>query len=447
MSTPQPPKKNRPSFPVPPATSDSGVVKPQEIEALLGSLGDAAPAPAAPSQEPDLQSWFEGMIDYLPGQSASTATGQGPAIQPHGRPEASPQPSKPPRPGRMEAWEVGNSIGPSKAVNLGPEAAGSNRKSAASMATTKDLGQLLQTSTQRPSAVQKREPMTGPVVSPDREQPAAVVPQPRAAANPRTPPPGVSASSAAAQIDTAERDAAVREQVLLELQRVPALASLPLHVIVEEGTVTIVGDLAGEYEKQLVSHFARKVKGVNEVIDLTRVRVAKSSATVTPSRPAPRKPARSTRTGGTSLSLTLRPAWIAGVAGLVVLAWAGLSFGKRDVDRIDVHPAQGRVVFGDIIPDGALITLHPVSPTLTVRPRATVRPDGTFQVATYGSNDGAPEGDCRVTIVWHKLVEIDGEPTAGPNLIPAPYSQPGTTDLRISLKAGSNELSPLQIHP
>ena len=456
MSKPQPPKKTRDPLPAP---TDSGVVKPHEIEALLGSLGDVTPESENPAPDPNLQTWFEGMIDYLPGQENTGDRGKSQSnpgnLQAKGPVESSS--SRTPRPGRMESWEVGNSAKPSTTVRLGTAESGSS-PGAGSVVTPEDLEQLLPAT---PASIPQRalKPLATPERS-NREAPgkidtahlkpraskkfdsvSSVTSAPPAKSSPAKSPPETSA------IDSEERDAALREQILIELQRVPALANLPLHVSVENGSVTLVGDLAGDYEKQLVSHFARKVKGVTEVIDLTRVRTSASPAPATAPRPAPRKPASKPRSDGGSLSLTLRPTWVAGIAGLVVLAWAGLSFGKKDVDRIEVHPAQGRVTFGETIPEGALLTLHPVSPTVSIRPRATVRPDGTFQVTTYGTGDGAPEGDYRVTIVWHKLVEIDGEPTAGPNLLPSPYSQPATTELKLSVKPGTNDFPPLQIHP
>lgn len=455
MTTSQPAgKKNSSPAPVP-APSEASPVAAEEVQALLNSLaGSTAPEEGQPA-DPKLQSWFQGMLNFLPEEGSSGRRAEnGRAASAGNPPAATPVPAAPRR-GRMEAWELGGKLASSQSVNLEAVTPGSGVHDPGNQeATSADLERLISTAPPVPPPAPTRRAAVS----------SQVAPAIRSEGNSRggmSPAHSPSATASQRDIDTSApsapdqdlRDAALRERVVQELQRVPSLAQIAVQVTARDGKVTLVGELSGDYERQLVGHFARQVRGVDEVVDLTRVRggatvqVPTGPKTAASTRSTPRKSANSRRAGGASWSLPLRPAWIVGVAGLFVLAWAGLSFGKRDVDRIEVHPAQGRVQFGETIPEGALITLHPLSPSLSIRPRATVRADGTFQVSTYGASDGAPEGDYRVTIVWHKLVEVDGEPTAGPNLLPAPYSQPGTTELRVSVKPGSNELSPLQVRP
>ena len=467
MSTSQPAGK-KPSSPAPvpsPVAADAPQVDPAEVQALLNSLvGTADEQPASPS-DPKLQSWFQGMLPHLPGEQPAERPATEPVVA--ARKSLPAPPAKPvPRRGRMEAWELGPDVVSPQNVSLGPASTSSTPASsntARPKADSRSASTLRQLKRDESVALDAEIDELASLFSKSLAAPATSRHETGA---PRATPSTdkgidhqdarqttVSPESPAQNEEIEARDEALRDRVIRELHRVPALAQAVVQVTARNGTVTLVGELGSDYERQLIAHFARQVRGVNEVVDLTRVRggetaqTAAASKPAAASRPAPRKAPATKRPGGASSSLPLRPTWIAGAAGLLVLAWCGLSFGKRDVDRIEVHPAQGRVQFGDAIPEGALLTLHPLSPALSIRPKATVRADGTFQISTYGASDGAPEGDYRVTIVWHQLVEVDGEPTAGPNLLPPSYSQPGTTDLRVSVKPGTNELSPLQIRP
>ena len=109
-----------------------------------------------------------------------------------------------------------------------------------------------------------------------------------------------------------------------------------------------------------------------------------------------------------------------------------------------VHPVVGRITTGTWVPVGAQIVFHPVSRQLPDQavPRATVRDDGAFWLSTFGSEDGAPEGDYVVTIQWFRIGE-DGSP--GPNILPARYARPDSSPLRVVVNVGRNELPPFVI--
>jgi hypothetical protein len=129
-----------------------------------------------------------------------------------------------------------------------------------------------------------------------------------------------------------------------------------------------------------------------------------------------------------------------GVAGSLV------GCGSRAADdRLTTVPVSGTVHFkGKPIP-GALVTLHPKTPLEgnAPTPRATVGPDGKFEVTTYLSRDGAPQGDYTVTVHWYKPVVKQGELVAGPNVIPPRYQRPQTSDLSVSVRADTAQLNPI----
>ena len=85
-----------------------------------------------------------------------------------------------------------------------------------------------------------------------------------------------------------------------------------------------------------------------------------------------------------------------------------------------------------------------VAPTETPRTRLTgVRPtgnvdsSGTFKLSTYDKDDGLPPGDYTATVVWFK-----GE---SDNLLPAIYSKPETSPLKVKVTGGETALQPFKL--
>src|SRR5882757_9176584 len=104
-----------------------------------------------------------------------------------------------------------------------------------------------------------------------------------------------------------------------------------------------------------------------------------------------------------SLSPTIsKKTWPLRFPGLLLLfsfaVVTGCSKG-RDLNRLPVFPVSGRLSVKGQAPTGAFVVLHPKNGTATdpkgevVRPRAVVKPDGSFVFGSYDSNDGAPSGE------------------------------------------------------
>src|SRR5262249_30955515 len=113
--------------------------------------------------------------------------------------------------------------------------------------------------------------------------------------------------------------------------------------------------------------------------------------------------------------------------------------------QLSVHAVTGKVLFDGTPPEGATVTLHPVDRSMTLRPRGFVGADGTFKVTTYLPNDGAPSGQYKLTVEWRKPVEVRGEMTPGPNVIPERYGKPETSRVEVTVGWGSNEIPPVEI--
>jgi hypothetical protein len=110
-----------------------------------------------------------------------------------------------------------------------------------------------------------------------------------------------------------------------------------------------------------------------------------------------------------------------------------------------VYPVRGKVLFEGRPTPGAVVFFHPVGedgPDV-LRPTARVAKDGSFEVRTYKSKDGAPAGEYIVTVSWTtKGAQGDDE---GDQIIPAKYLSPSTSPLRVKVEPQPNELQPFQL--
>jgi hypothetical protein len=99
---------------------------------------------------------------------------------------------------------------------------------------------------------------------------------------------------------------------------------------------------------------------------------------------------------------------------------------------------------------GAMVVFHPVGKELANAPRPSgqVGPDGYFSLSTFRPNDGAPEGEYQVAIVW---VPTDAKPNPTteemPNRLPPRYSDPRTSNLHAKVGKGNNELPAFELSP
>jgi hypothetical protein len=88
---------------------------------------------------------------------------------------------------------------------------------------------------------------------------------------------------------------------------------------------------------------------------------------------------------------------------LVALGLSACSGGT--VPLKPVYPVSGKVFYRQQPAPGAVVTFAPAKDPdakewPTGYPHAEVQADGSFKVATYGTDDGAPAGEYTVTIVW-----------------------------------------------
>lgn len=253
-------------------------------------------------------------------------------------------------------------------------------------------------------------------------------------------------------------EASITDSILAELEKYSIASASQLRIAVHGGSVTIIGDVPGDYEKQLIVHFCKKVPGVTDVTDMMRVvgggeaspaaspagkKVSRSFASVP--RKAVKAPPKNWKPSGYTLQLPFRARHVGIVAGLLAMVWAGFTFATRDGSRLSLSSVTGKVLVDGAPAEGASVVFHPVDPRLEHRPRGSVGADGTFKLTTYLPGDGAPSGDYKVTVEWYRLIDSpQGDPMPGPNLLPNEWSKPETTIHKVTV-SGSTDLPPFQV--
>lgn len=192
---------------------------------------------------------------------------------------------------------------------------------------------------------------------------------------------------------------------------------------------------------------------LRKLIDMESIGIEPPEPTPAKAPPAPKPRARkAVREGEESPLLEMLkqpvPMAVGGVA-LLILVYLFFPWGLfRGSDRLTVYAAQGKLEWeGKPLADGALV-LHPVGvkePDFPV-PRAVAREDGTFVVGTYAKDDGAPEGEYKVTVQWFKKPPRGSEDAPPPrNILPQRYARPDTSDLTLRIEKGENQLPTLKL--
>jgi hypothetical protein len=102
------------------------------------------------------------------------------------------------------------------------------------------------------------------------------------------------------------------------------------------------------------------------------------------------------------------------------------------------YPATGQILVNGQPADDANIVLHHVGDwgEKSIVPMAWTDENGRFTLSTYAMDDGAPEGDYKVAIIWPAY---RGK-SLGPDKLGEKYANPETSGLKVNLKKGPNQL-------
>lgn len=133
---------------------------------------------------------------------------------------------------------------------------------------------------------------------------------------------------------------------------------------------------------------------------------------------------------------------------LLVASFPALSSCTPQDGRVPVFPVRGILLVGGEPAEGAIIAFHPTSSSeaKTTNPNGRVQADGTFELTTYESGDGAPAGEYVATIFWPEPPQspID-HPAMGPDRLKNRYADPSTSSIRVSVSEGENLLEPIRL--
>ncbi len=112
-----------------------------------------------------------------------------------------------------------------------------------------------------------------------------------------------------------------------------------------------------------------------------------------------------------------------------------------------VYPVKGQVFVRNQPADGAVVILRPAASADPAEwaagfPRAIAEADGSFQVSTYGTDDGAPAGSYVVLVQWNKAegAQPADPETEVPDRLGGRYMNPETSTLRATVTEGPTEL-------
>jgi hypothetical protein len=128
--------------------------------------------------------------------------------------------------------------------------------------------------------------------------------------------------------------------------------------------------------------------------------------------------------------------------GLLLAAGCSAPDTHPAADREPVYPVRGFVFVDGRPAAGATIALYPergFDGPVGVQPRAVVRADGSFELGTYRTGDGAPAGHYVVTVVWA------GGDAGHRDRLGGLYADPAVSKLTTAVLHGPNVLPPFRL--
>lgn len=242
----------------------------------------------------------------------------------------------------------------------------------------------------------------------------------------------------------------------LDQSNVPAFRQL--EVSVRKSAVTLSGEVASPAEKELALDIARRTPGVGKIFDLLTLSadyipstshtpekpdhaaMTNTPRTTMPYRAQPKRQSLNNPFRGFEFPVGLRSV-ACGVAVVAMVAMVGLAAaGVVAGGKLSLVPVAGKVLFHGQPPAGATVALYSSDAAIVakgVRPTGNVDAAGAFKLSTYERDDGVPPGAYTATVVWFK-----GE---SDNLLPAVYSKPETSPLKIKVVSGETSLQPFEL--
>ena len=144
-----------------------------------------------------------------------------------------------------------------------------------------------------------------------------------------------------------------------------------------------------------------------------------------------------------------------GIWRLAVLLLSAVPVAGCGSDQVPRYPVSGKVLYQGKPAPYATVRFHPRNASdelKTLCPRGTTALDGTFELSTYGLNDGAPEGEYKVTVSWQvpegKIDPAELDPDVmqdSPERLPKKYTHPKSTPIRVTITSDTRELDTFKL--
>jgi hypothetical protein len=150
--------------------------------------------------------------------------------------------------------------------------------------------------------------------------------------------------------------------------------------------------------------------------------------------------------------LSIRRGRCALAAACLALA-AGLAGCGGNNKGVTLYPVRGKVLYKGEPAAGAdvVFQLKNDASKDPLRPTGKVRPDGTFLLSSFRTDDGAPAGDYSVLIRWYKEGKVAHEKgkkrahNVPVDFLEDRYADPRAPRFTATVKTESTELSPFEI--
>lgn len=126
---------------------------------------------------------------------------------------------------------------------------------------------------------------------------------------------------------------------------------------------------------------------------------------------------------------------------LITALVAGLASCSGDDEpfRKPTFPVVGKVTVDGAAPTSAVqVHCHAASGVDAEHPtfsQTETKEDGSFEISTYESGDGVPEGDYVLTFVWQDF-NLFNRSYSGPDKLNNRYADPKTSEFKATVKSG-----------
>jgi hypothetical protein len=124
---------------------------------------------------------------------------------------------------------------------------------------------------------------------------------------------------------------------------------------------------------------------------------------------------------------------------VAIVASLGSCSSDDEPFRKPTFPVVGKVTVDGAAPTSAVqVQCHAASSVDSEHPtfsQTETKEDGSFEISTYESGDGVPEGEYVLTFVWQEF-NLFNRSYSGPDKLNNRYADPKTSEIKVTVKSG-----------